>query len=384
MDCEKIPCVVMRGGTSKGIFIEKKYLPQDPKKRDEIILSIFGSPDTRQIDGLGGADPLTSKLAIISPSCRDDADIDYTFGQVEISKPIINYSINCGNISSGVGPFAINQGLIETKEPYTTVKIFNTNTKKMIIAEVPVHNGKAKTEGNCKIDGVPGTGAEIRLTFCDPSGAVTGLLLPTGRSSDSTVLDNGKKINFSLVDAGTLYAFIPAVEMGLSGAERPEEIEQKKDFMEDIEKVRRFLASHLVAIGVVDEVHGKALSTSLKVAVIGEPSGYLLDSNEYVKKEDADLVARIINPGKVHKAFAVTGAICIGAAAAIHETVVNRITRKGNTLNLIRIGHPQGIIEAETDIDIIGNNIVLRGTKVKRTARRIMEGFAYISTGILS
>lgn len=183
----RVRCAILRGGTSKGIFLHENDLPRDRVLRDRMILAIFGSPDVRQIDGLGGADPLTSKLAIIGPSSRPDADVDYTFGQVSIKEPLIDYSGNCGNISAAVGPFAIDEGLVRAQEPVTYVRIHNTNTGKIIVAEVPVQNGKAKVTGDYQIDGVPGTGAKIMLDFAGTAGAATGRLLPTGRPID--VLD---------------------------------------------------------------------------------------------------------------------------------------------------------------------------------------------------
>jgi 2-methylaconitate cis-trans-isomerase PrpF len=382
----KIPCVIMRGGTSKGVFIEKRFLPDDPKKRDAIILSIFGSPDKRQIDGLGGADPLTSKLAIISPSSSEDADVDYTFGQIGINAPTINYSINCGNISAAVGPFAIDEGMVKAAEPYTTVRIFNTNTKKLIIAEVPVKDNRAMTSGNYKIHGVPGTGAEIRLTFCDPAGAVTGYLLPTRRPLDNIVLEDGKKINISLVDAGTLYTFIPADEIGLTGAERPEDIEERKTVMEEVEEIRRMMAKLLVEMGIISPALGGALSTSLKIAIVGKPVEYVTESGQGLKKGDINLVSRIINPGKVHKAFAVTGAICVATAAFLEGTIVNKVVKKDAAFESkkIRIGHPYGSIDAEVDYEYINGGFLLKGTKIKMTARRIMDGFAYVPVDFLN
>ena len=169
-------CTMMRGGTSKGIFLMEEDLPQDPSIRDRIIMAIFGSPDLRQIDGLGGADSLTSKLALISPSQEPDRDINYTFGAVGIDKPFVDYSANCGNISSAVGPYAVDRGLVKAEEPFTIVRIYNTNTKKMIYSKVPVKKGKVVSDGNYAIDGVPGTGAKIELSFMDPGGATTGKL----------------------------------------------------------------------------------------------------------------------------------------------------------------------------------------------------------------
>ena len=168
------PCTIMRGGTSKGIFLMEKDLPEDPGLRDRIILAVFGSPDIRQIDGLGGADSLTSKLAIIGPAKKSDYDIDYNFGAVGIDKAFVDYSANCGNISSAVGPYAVDKGLVKAVEPFTIVRIYNANTKKMIYSKVPVKKGKVVWEGDYAIDGCPGTAAKIELSFMDPGGATTG------------------------------------------------------------------------------------------------------------------------------------------------------------------------------------------------------------------
>ena len=189
-------CVIIRGGTSKGIYFHGNELPQDPTLRDKIILDVFGSPDIREIDGLGGADVLTSKVCIIGPSKREDADVDYTFGQVIIDKPIVDRSTNCGNLSAGVGPFAIDEGLVKAVEPITRVRIFNTNTKKVLVADVPVKDGKAVVEGDYHIDGVPGTGAKIALDFAGTGGTIRGTLLPTGKAKEKLHVDDIGDIHF--------------------------------------------------------------------------------------------------------------------------------------------------------------------------------------------
>jgi 2-methylaconitate cis-trans-isomerase PrpF len=178
----KIPAMVLRGGTSKGVYLLTADLPEDPTIRDQVILNLYGSPDVRQISGLGGADPLTSKVALIAPSTRTNIDVDYTFGYVGIKDAVIDYEGNCGNISAGVGHFAILQGLVAVAEPVTRVRIYNTNTQKVIEAEVPVANGQIVTEGDYSIAGVPGSGAKIVLNFLNAAGSKTGKLLPTGKS----------------------------------------------------------------------------------------------------------------------------------------------------------------------------------------------------------
>jgi 2-methylaconitate cis-trans-isomerase PrpF len=194
----KIPCVIQRGGTSKGVYLHEKDLPKDPNLRNKVILAIFGSPDIRQIDGLGGADPLTSKCAIIGPPERPDADINYTMAQVDITQPILDFKGNCGNISSGVGPFAIDEGLVSVKEPETVVRIYNTNTQKILKAFVQTSQGKSKYTGDYAIDGVPGTGSKILLDYSETEGAATGKLLPTGNPTDVISIPSIGKIEISI------------------------------------------------------------------------------------------------------------------------------------------------------------------------------------------
>ena len=198
-----IPVLYMRGGTSKGAYLYTPDLPADPQMRDEVILSLYGSPDARQIDGVGGADPLTSKVALVGPSSVEGADLDYTFGYVGIKDAVVDYEGNCGNISSGVGIFAILRGLIEPVEPITVVRINNTNTNKIIEAHIPVQDGMPVLTGDFAIDGVPGTAAKIMLYFQSPAGSKTGKLLPTGNVRDEITLASGKTIEVSLVDSAT-------------------------------------------------------------------------------------------------------------------------------------------------------------------------------------
>ena len=194
--------VIHRGGTSKGIFIKENELPKDPEARSRVIRAIFGTPDRREIDGLGGADVLTSKLAIIGPSTRPDADVDYTFAQVSFDTELVDYGGNCGNISAGVGPFAIDEGMVAVTEPITRVRIHQVNTDCILIADVPVKDGKACTMGDCRIDGVPGTGAKIMLDFNDTAGSTTGKLLPTGNPVDTVHVEGYGDFEVSIVDAG--------------------------------------------------------------------------------------------------------------------------------------------------------------------------------------
>ncbi len=217
-EMEMLRCAIVRGGTSKGVFIMANEYPKDPAKRDAAILAVYGSPDVRQIDGLGGADVLTSKHAIISPSSRPDADVDYTFCQVSFDTAFVDYRGNCGNISSGVGPFAIDEGLVAPVEPITTVRINMTNSQRILVAEVPVKDGKAMVDGDFAIDGVPGTGAKIAMDWSDVVGGITGKLLPTGNAKDTIEVD-GIKYTVSIVDAGNPVVFVNAASLRMTGTE---------------------------------------------------------------------------------------------------------------------------------------------------------------------
>lgn len=367
------PCTIMRGGTSKGIFLMKQDLPEDPKLRDRIILAIFGSPDIRQIDGLGGADSLTSKLAVISKAEDPKIDIYYTFGAVGIDKPFVDYSANCGNISSAVGPYAIDKGLVRAEEPFTLVRIFNTNTRKMIHAKVPVKKGRVVVDGDYAIDGVPGTGARIDLSFFDPGGPTTGRLLPTGNVVDQVILEDGERIPLTIVDAGNPTAFIPAEELGLRGTELPSEFDQNLEIREKLESIRKKVA----------ELMGIPLNPSIpKVAFVSPSQNYKTITQREVKSEEVDFLARAMAMGKMHKVFPITGGIPAAIAAVIPGSIVNEmIGRKedGGVKRRFNIGHPSGILDVEVEAEIKEKEVRVIQCTIGRTARKIMDGRVYIS-----
>jgi 2-methylaconitate cis-trans-isomerase PrpF len=380
-EMEQLRCVIMRAGTSKGVFIMKNELPNDPEKRDAVIRAIYGSPDVRQIDGLGGADPLTSKLAIISPSTREDADVDYTFAQVSITGPIVDYKGNCGNISSGVGPFAIDEGLVEAKEPVTVVRIHQTNTDKILVAEVPVKGGKAAVEGDFAIDGAPGTGAKITLDFSDTQGSVTGKLLPTGNPKDVIEVD-GNKYEISIVDAANPLVFIKAQELGMNGTETPDEIDNNKPLMDKIEKIRGVAAE---MIGLVEE-RSQAAAQSPYIpffAIVSPPQNYKAYNGKEVKGEDIDMVSRLLFMLKMHKTYPGTGTVCTGAAARIPGSVAWEVLREEAKSRIkINIGHPAGIIPVESEAEDVNGEIKLKRAAFYRTARRIMEGYVFVKKSV--
>lgn len=371
-----IPCVVMRGGTSRGVFFLASDLPEEDSLRDRIILAVFGSPDPRQIDGLGGADPLTSKLAIIDRARRKDADLDYTFGQVRIAEPIIDYSGNCGNLLAAVGPFAIDAGLVKPQEPLTRLRIYNTNTRKLIVAEVPVRDGHPVYEGDCSIAGVPGSAARIMLDFLDSGGSLTGRLLPTGNPRNRLVTPHGE-FEVSIVDAANPVIFVQAEALALAGTEPPAQIAASEQVLAILEAIRGAAAQRL---GFVDNArdamtHSPAVP---KVAMVTAPKEYVTSDGSSVRAANVNLVARIMTMQQPHKAYAVTGAICTAAAARIRGTVVNEVFRSGEPPSQVTIGHPSGTITVDVLIEEAPAGLRLQRAALERTARRIMEGTAYV------
>ncbi len=369
----RIPCVIMRGGTSKGIYIKGNHLPADPALRDKTVLKIYGSPDVRQIDGLGGADPLTSKLAIIGPPTRSDADVDYTFGQVSINAPYVDYSGNCGNISSGVGPFAIDEGLVRAQEPLTKVRIHNTNTSKILVAEVSVEDGRAKVYGDCKIDGVPGTGAKIMMDFADTAGSVTDKLLPTGKTVDVIKTKKGE-IQASIVDCANPCVFVRAKDVGMKGTETPQEVNSNKELLELLEEIR---AKTAVMIGMAtDEKIAIEKSPAFPmIAFVAPASDYInFTTGKTIKKDEVDFVSRLMFMQVLHKTYAGTGTVCTGVAAKIPGTIVNEAIPHIDKIDVIRIGHPAGVIEVEAKV-VDGE---VKRAAFSRTARRILEGYVWI------
>lgn len=377
-EMERIPCVIMRGGTSKAVFLLENDLPSDPQVRDRVILSIFGSPDSRQIDGLGGADPLTSKLAILARSSRADADVDYTFGQVDIHTPFVDYSSNCGNISSGVGPFAIAQGLVKAVEPVTVVRIYNTNTDSVFQAEVPVVNGKPAVLGDYKIHGVPGTGAHIGLNLAGTVGAKTGKLLPTGNPTDVITVEGFGPLTASMVDAGSPMVFVRASDLGLTGTETPAQVDSNPKLLELLETIR-CIAAEQMGIASRAEARQRVRAVPM-VAFVAPPQPYKshIDGTQ-VAADEIDFVARDMFMQIMHKTYSGTATVCTGCAAVTPGTLVYAL-RGQRESGLVRIGHPGGIITCDTTVE---NGNITRAV-FGRTARRIMEGYVYVPREIFN
>jgi 2-methylaconitate cis-trans-isomerase PrpF len=373
---ERVRAAIIRGGTSKGVYLLANELPQEPAQRDRVILSIFGSPDPRQINGLGGADPLTSKVAIIAPSRREGADVDYTFGYVGIDKAVVDYEGNCGNISQGVGPFAVDEGLVPVTEPMTQVRIFNTNTQKLIEAEVPVRDGKALTEGDFAINGVPGTGAKLVLNFVNSGGSKTGKLLPTGHVVDKLELADGRSVRVSLVDAANPAVFVQAADLGFTGKELPRDTAANPKILEIMEEIRTKAAVMMRLASSPDKVSPAVP----KVAFVAPPQDYQIITGQTIPGAACDLLARTKALAVLHKAYAVTGGICVGAAALIEGTVVHEVVGpRAKATGVVRVGHPSGVSEYVMAVSRTpSGEFALTQSAIAGTARRIMDGFVYV------
>jgi 2-methylaconitate cis-trans-isomerase PrpF len=369
MNGNRIRAAIIRGGTSKGVFLFDEDLPREAASRDKVILTVFGSPDPRQINGLGGADPLTSKAAIIARSRRPDADVDYTVGYVGIDKGVVDYQGNCGNISLAVGPFAVDEGLVAAVEPITRVRIFNTNTSKILEAEVPVRDGRAVVEGDYVVDGIPGSGARVVVNFVNSAGSKTGKLLPTGRVVDSLRLDDGRTIRCSIVDAAAPAIFVQAKEIGLTGTELPEDTRTNPQILKTMEEIR---AKAAVMMNL-------PLSPGVpKVALVSPPTPYKTSTGKIIDPSDCDLLARTKALAVMHKAYAITGGICVSAAALIEGTVVHEVARTQEA-GVVRLGHPSGV--SSFLVSVVKNasgEFELTKSATAGTARRIMEGYVYI------
>lgn len=366
-----IKIVLMRGGTSKGVFFNETDLPSDITARDSVIMAVMGSPDPRQIDGLGGADPLTSKVCIIGPGRAHDADVTYTFGQVGIDEPYVAVTGNCGNLSAAVAVYAIEAGYVLPCEPETVVRIFNTNARQMLIAYVPVRNGRPAVEGTYAIAGVPGTGAEIRMDYSGTAGATTGRILPTGNVIDSLyVPELGQNVDVSIVDVAKATCYFHAAAIGIKGTEGPDEF--TPEILARFWAVRKAAA---IACGL-----GPTSRLPTPVAVT-EPTEYInYQTKQPVPKETMSFVARRVigPPPRLHKAFASTGAVCTAAAASLPGTVVQQVSTDISD-GIVRIGHPSGIFPVHLRLDAEGK---LLEASYSRTARRLLEGQVYVRSSI--
>lgn len=347
-----------RGGTSKGVMFRENDLPSPEEDRTRILLRLFGSPDPKQIDGLGGATMQTSKAMIVGPSEAANADIQMTFAQISLKDASVDWNSVCGNMTSAVGPFAINEGMVRAVEPVTSVRIYSVNARKYVTAHVPVKDGKALSTGNFAIPGVPGTGARIDLEWIDPAGSLTGQLLPTGNPRDTVTLQDGRTFTVSIVDAGNLTVFCDARELGLKGTESPAEFDANKALQATIEEIR-------LAGG---ELCGVRTPGMPKIGFFATPLG-----------SDTDIVGRLMSAQLMHKSYMGAGAVCTSAAAAIEGTIVHALrARETKESELVRIGHPAGVMDSTVKSRRESGATVIESGSFARTARPLMEGYAFL------
>lgn len=354
-----VPCMLIRGGTSRGPYFAAADLPKDPETRERFLLAAMGSPDARQIDGLGGADTLTSKVAIVGPSARDNAEIDYLFAQVSVDKPIVDFEPPCGNMLAGVAPFAIERGMVKAQDGETRVVIFNVNTNSRIEAIVQTPGGEVRYDGNTAIHGVPGTAAAIRLNFMDIVGSKTGKFLPTGNPVDK--IDG---VDVTMIDVAMPMMIVRAADVGKTGYETVEELDADAAFFKRMEAIR-LQAGRLMGLG---EVSNKVIP---KMAMVSPAKG------------DATLSARYFVPHETHKAFAVTGSICVASCAVLEGSVADGIAKKlpGDEREVI-IEHPSGTIDVALVTRGSGASMEIVSGGSLRTARKIMDGTVFVPAAV--
>ena len=346
MTTRAIPCVLMRGGTSRGPYFLASDLPSEPAERDEVLLQVMGSGHELQVDGIGGGHPLTSKVAIVSPSKVPGADVDYLFAQVNVRDRFVDTSPNCGNMLAGVGPFALQAGLVRAQSGVSTVHIYNVNTKKLIEARIETPGGEVNYEGKTAIDGVPGTAAPIHLAFLDAAGAKTGKLFPTGNAMDEV-----DGISMSLVDAAMPIMAIKAIDLGVTGYESPAWFVEHRDFMQRLEALR-LQAGALMGLGDV-----RALVIPKPVLIAPARAG-------------GTLSGRYFMPHACHNAFAITGAVAVGTAAVTRGTVIAEVAATPRMPVDVAIEHPSGRIQVRMEQTAGGTPVAF----LVRTARRLFEG----------
>jgi 2-methylaconitate cis-trans-isomerase PrpF len=378
-----IPCSLYRGGTSRGVLFLESDLSYPREIRDRILLRIFGSPDSRQIDGLGGATSLTSKALVVGPANRPDADVNMTFAQVGVNAPVVDWGGNCGNMTTAVGVFAIEVGLVEPTEPTTLVRIFSVNTGLKVHAHVPIREGQVLTEGDYIIPGVPRPGARIDLDWLQPGGSATGRVLPTGQSIDRIDLSDGREVNISIVDAANPVAFCEAGALGLKGTELPQDIESRRDVCWVLEDIRSTAAE---MIGIVPERKvATATSPGLpKVAFVAPAQAYRTSEGRQVSMEEHDLQGRLMSMHTAHRSFGGAAAICTAVASRINGTVVHRCRKGGSDdPELVRIAHPSGVMDARVKMTGSDKEPHVESARIGRTGRRIMSGVAYVPASLV-
>ena len=376
----KFRTVFMRGGTSKGCMFHREDLPADRAEWDSIFLQAMGDPDPKQIDGLGGTVSSNNKIVVVWKSEEPDVDVEYLVGQVIVGKSQVDYKSNCGNMTAAVGPYAVEEGMVEITEPVTTVRMRNRNTDKYINVTVPI-DPETKTfaqDGDCAIAGVDGTAAELQVNFLNPAGAKTGKLLPTGHEADEVVIPGFGTIQATIVDVSNPMVLVRAEDIGMKGNELPEEINGNAEVCALLEKIRGTAACMM---GFAKDLEDAAANSPAvpKVGFFTKPVTFTDIAGQTVEAADMDICARVISVFKCHKACPLTSASSISVAAFLEGSLLYQtLGAPAAGQKTVRIGHPSGVMTMVPYIEKDGGEIKLPSVAVQRTARRIMEGTLYI------
>lgn len=377
MATNSIPATFMRGGTSKALMIKAEHLPTDKTQWKDLLCSMMGSPDQygRQLNGMGGGVSSVSKVCVIAKSERPDADVDFTFVQVQVFERAIDMSGNCGNMLSAVGPYAVDEGLVAVQGDEAFVRIYNTNTQKIMHSRFPIKNGQSVYEGDLQIPGVSGTGAPIRLDFIDPAGATTGSFLPTGSVVDILTLPDGTQIEASLFDVANACVILRARDVGLTGYEQPEDIENRSELMLKLAEIR-IAGSQAMKISRSRE---EALSKAQVpfIALVSEAKTFLSASQVQILAEDMDFNARVISAGQPHRALPLTITLCLAVAAKTKGSIACEMM-KSHDKEKVRIGMPSGVLTAGAIIDENSDVVKPLSGAFFRTARKLFKGEVFL------
>ena len=367
-----IPAAFVRGGSSKGVFFHAKDLPGERAAIDPILLGVLGSPDPygRQLDGMGGGISSLSKGVIIGPPTHPEADVDYTFAQVAVDKPVVDWKGNCGNLSSAVGPFAVDEGLVRVADGEALVRIHQVNTRKIIHARFPVRDGRAEVRGDFAIAGVAGTGARIRLDFLSPGGSQTPALLPSGRVVDVLEVPGFGPLRASLVDAANPAAFVDARDLGLTGAESPDAIEARPDLMALLDRIRR-VAGVAMGLGATPEAVGLA---GPRIAFVAGPTAARTLDGQVLDPAGHDITVRMLSMERPHRAVPMTGAMGLAVSCRIEGSIPHALATRGLRPEEIRVAHPSGMLTVGAEVRLGNDGWQADSAVVFRTQRRLMQG----------
>jgi 2-methylaconitate cis-trans-isomerase PrpF len=369
----------MRGGTSNAVVFHAKDLPRDRAQWDEIFLAAIGSPDPygRQLDGMGGGVSSLSKVCVIGPPTRDDADIDYTFAQVQVKEAKVEYGANCGNMSAAMGPFAVDEGLLKVTGKDALIRVHNTNTKKIIWSRFPMDGGLSAVDGDLAIPGVAGTGAPVKLEFREPGGATTGKLLPTGNVADTLEVPGVGRVRVSMVDAANACVFARAADLGIRGTELPDEIDANPELLKKLAAVR---VAASVAMGITKSPEEAARRAAVPfVGFVSAPQDAKTLTGDRIEAAGVDLTARMMSNGQPHRALPLTCTLCLAVAARVEGSVVHELARRSSNPEAeIRIGMPSGVLTAAASVRKLEGQWHAEQGAFYRTQRRMFDGHVYV------